>query len=374
MRHSGLFLVAVVSATLAGGCNGSSSTPQLSGLREPGLPSSVRSEANDAVGKSPADPWELALSTQRPDGLSASAMILPNKVVLGVPLTFVRPSVYTKGIDPAYDAPNIVADPSQSNMKGRLFVFMGETGSVPKMYKYIVAEASLHGFNAIALEYPNNKAIRGICATSHNPNCWGNARNEVLTGQNSSHLLHVNRINSIERRLGDLLKFLAQSDSQGGWSRFLTDTEPAWNLIEVGGHSQGGGFAAYISKFHQLAGDCSIEAPIDGNVHVPAAAWLSLDGQTSPQLGYGFANELDSYVDFGTMILDWTVLGFAGPQINVEDVTPPYFHSHQVFTAAHFRRSIRSHEYPVMDYITPIDANGAPVFAPVWKYACQFGS
>ncbi len=311
------------------------------------------------------------MAIRRPGGHSP-AIVLPDKTVLGVSLTFVRPSVYTPRIDPAYDEANVIADPLKK-AKGRLFLFMGETGSVPKMYKYIVAEASRHGLNAIALEYPDGTAVRGICATTSDPNCWGNARNEILTGEDTSQSLHVNRVNSIQRRLVDLLKYLAQTDSKGGWSSFLSDNEPAWSLIEVGGHSQGGGFSAYISKFHQLSGDCSMEAPIDGNAKIPTAAWLSLDAQTSPTLGYAFANELDSFADFGTMVLDWTTLGFAGPLIRVDDVKPPYFSSHQVFTAAQFRSPIHSHEYPVVDASTPIGKNGIPTFAPVWDYACRFG-
>jgi hypothetical protein len=312
-------------------------------------------------------------------GAGASSRIgrpfpIPGSTVLGVPLTFVRPSTYTKGIYPIYDAENVVAKPAHGKSKDKLFLFLGGTKTVPKMYKYIVAVAALHGLHAIGLEYPDIPRITFQCTSSRDPKCWGNARNEVFTGQNTSSLPDVDRTNSIEQRLIDLLGYLARTDPGGGWSTFLIHARPRWQLIEIGGHSQGGGHAAYISKFRRLAGDCPIEAPIDGNDYIPAAAWLSLPGQTSPHLGYGFANEHDNFVNFGSMVLDWTTLRFAGPQINVDNVGPPYFHSHQLFTSKQFFVALNSHDYPVMDYMTPLDANQNPVFAPVWSYVCGFGA
>jgi hypothetical protein len=299
---------------------------------------------------------------------------IPGSTILGVPMTYVRPSTYTHGIAPLYDAESVVVRPTHSRPKGRLFLFLGGTKTIPRLYKYIVAVAARHGFNAIALEYPDVPRITNLCASSKDPKCWGNARNEVFTGQNTSPMPPVNKTNSIQQRLIDLLTYLARTDPKNGWSTFLNRGEPQWQLIEVGGHSQGGGHAAYISKFRRLAGYCPIEAPIDGNEFIPTAEWLSVRGQTSPKAGYGFANEHDNFISFGTMVLDWTTLGFAGPQINVDNVKPPYFNSHQLFTSKQLWIALNSHDYTVMDYITPLDSNGYPVFAPVWSYVCRFGA
>jgi len=291
-------------------------------------------------------------------------------VVIGVRMTYVRPSTYTKGIDPLYDADNVIAHPTGAKPKGRLLLWLGGTSTIPKMYQYVVAVAALHGFNAIALEYPNLREVNALCRTSRDPDCWGDIRNEIFTGRSTSRLVKVDATNSIQQRLVDLLQYLRLKDPSGGWNAFLAGDRARWSSITIGGHSQGAGDAAYISKYRRLAGDCPIESPADGNPNVATAAWLSVSPQTPPRLGYGFGNELDSFANFGTMVLDWTTLGFAGPQTDVDDVKPPYFRSHQLFTVKQFRGPLNSHDYPIMDYVTPLDAKGVPVFAPIWSYIC----
>lgn len=332
------------------------------------------SEMLRAPGATAAQVSGIRRSVEDDGGRNGRRVVL-HSPVLGVALTYLRPSTYTKGIDPIYDAASVIAKPTPARRtKHKLFLFLGGTKTVPKMYQYFIAVAALHGFNAIALEYPDIPRIGNLCATSKDPNCWGDVRYEVFTGQNTSSLVDVNRTNSISQRLADLLAHLTATDPRGGWSDFRRGGKLAWNTIEVGGHSQGGGDAAFIGKYQQLNGNCSIESMVDGDAFVPTAAWLSMPGKTSPQVGYGFANELDNFIDFGTMVLDWTTLEFAGPQINVDTVKPPYFRSHQLFTSKQFAAPLNSHDYTSMDYITPLDARGFPAFAPVWSYVCGFGT
>jgi hypothetical protein len=225
------------------------------------------------------------------------------------------------------------------------------------MYRDIIAVAAKRGFNAIALEYPDLPAIAKICQSSTDPNCWGDAREKSTS--------------EIRQRLIALLKYLAASDPRGGWGSFLKNGQPDWQLIEIGGHSQGGGHAIYIAKQHALAGTCAFSAPVDGNATIPVAAWLRAASKTSASLEYAFADELDNLVNFGSMVQNWRALGYPGPLVNVDRTKPPYFSSHQLFTSKQFAFFLDAHDYPVMDYVTPHEGNGLPVFAPVWIYACR---
>jgi hypothetical protein len=311
-------------------------------------------------------------------GSSAEPSVTPlasaAKPIRGVNFTYVRPSVYTKGITPKYDAENVIAYPQRSAVKNKLFVWLPGTKAVPKQYRYVLAEAALNGFNAIGLEYPNGTEVNALCASSTDPNCWGGVRFEILTGIDSTPLVNVNAANSIEQRLIDLLGYLAKRYPKQNWGAFLSNGQPKWSWIEVGGHSQGAGQAGFIAKESSVAGACMIESPVDANAYIPAAAWLSESPLTSTATQYGFGNELDSFADFARMTLDWSLMGLSGPLVDVDQSSPPYFQTHQLFTSKGFRIPLNSHDYPVMDYITPIGSNGVPTFAPVWIYACALGT
>jgi len=224
------------------------------------------------------------------------------------------------------------------------------------------------------LEYSNGTDANTLCARATDPNCWGGVRYDVMTGVDSSPLVNVDVPNSIERRLTDLLGYLAKRYPQQNWGTFLPGGQPKWAAIEMGGHAFGAGEAGFIAKENSVAGACMIENPADGNAYVPAAAWLAEAPLTSIVTQYAFANELDSYAGFARSALDWGVWGLSGPLVDVDQTSPPYFHSHQLFTSKAFATPLNSHDYPVMDSVTPIGADGVPTFAPVWIYACGLGT
>src|SRR5579862_7766059 len=151
-------------------------------------------------------------------GALPSLAAAAGKSFLGVQFSYVHPSRYTNGINPIYDAENVLAVPHGTTAsKHRLFLWLGGTKTIPKMYRYIMAVAALNGFNVIGLEYPNIPEINALCATSHDPNCWGGVRFKILTGANTSTLVKVDRTNSIEQRLSDLLGYLAKRYPAQNW-------------------------------------------------------------------------------------------------------------------------------------------------------------
>jgi hypothetical protein len=85
------------------------------------------------------------------------------------------------------------------------------------------------------------------------PNCAINARTEILTGENTSTVITVNRANSIENRLDKVLAYLATTHADEGWAQFLeADGTPKWSETVIAGGSLGAGQAALIASLHSV--------------------------------------------------------------------------------------------------------------------------
>jgi len=53
--------------------------------------------------------------------------------------------------------------------------------------------------------------------------------------------------------MNKLLQYLVTEYPDEGWEPFYYAGEPAWNKVTLSGHSQGGGFAAYIAASERVA-------------------------------------------------------------------------------------------------------------------------
>lgn len=306
--------------------------------------------------------------------VAASAMIgarLP--AARQVRLRFVLPSAANPKVDPAFDAPNVVA-PSVVAPRAKLFVFLPGAYGTPSHYELILEQAAAHGYPAIGLEYPNGQIVDRLCKYSADVHCWDGVREEILTGENASPLLSVTPVDSIERRLADVLAYLQRRYPSEGWGAYLAGSRPKWSRIVVGGHSEGGGNTAYIAKRRSVARACFIEDPADGNDRTPVAAWLSAPGRTPASLQYGFSNKLDKFSAFARIAPEWAAIGIPGALTSVDTSGPPYGNSHRLYTATYRERILASHGVTVADEYTPIGADGMPLFAPVWNYLCGFAS
>ncbi len=270
------------------------------------------------------------------------------------------------------DSHFVALDPSVPPV-GRLFVFLPGSSAEARSYRRIVLEAARAGYHALGLTYVNDLAIGVRCAFS-GPACYPAVREEIITGEDTSGRLDVGRDDSIEGRLARLLEFMAEVDPSQGWGQFVSANGPRWDLISVAGHSQGGGHSLFIAQrtpvFRATAYSSAGDLLVPGATPAP---WVAEAWATPAARRFGFISESDELVSFAGAVEAWTEAGLAafGPPTRVDGTSPPYGGSHMLTTHTAPRNAGTiigpHHGVTVVDVVTPLDASGEPVFAPVWR-------
>ena len=144
---------------------------------------------------------------------------------------------------------------------GLLFVFLPGTAGRPSCCQLLLRGAAALGYHAIGLTYSNRTAVGRRCLDDLR--CYGTVRRNVFDGTHPSSASAIPRQDGVQRRLTALLGYLARHDPAEGWQRFLAAGQPRYRAIVLGGHSQGGGEAAFIGSIDQLAGVITLSSPPD---------------------------------------------------------------------------------------------------------------
>ncbi|HZT05483.1 MAG TPA: hypothetical protein VFC51_00490 [Chloroflexota bacterium] len=285
-------------------------------------------------------------------------------------------------IDPASSAalaPHYVAFDPAAAPRGELFVFLQGFLATPADATLIVDEAATQGFHAIGLAYAKPANVPPLCQVNPDESCFESVRRAVIYGD-ASPFAEVAPADSMVNQLGKLLASLAAQHPDEGWGAYLDDGAPEWSAIRLGGHSEGGTHATLIARDHDLARLCVFESPVDlvgppnGLRHL--APWISARGATPADRIYGFRHVHTSSTSWPAFEGAWGLLGLDtfGPLVDVDTVAPPYNGSHHLTTDAAPAVSDDTpnltHRSVVEDRLTPKTASGAPLFAPVWQYAC----
>lgn len=275
-------------------------------------------------------------------------------------------------------SPHVAINPGPGiAAKGRLFVMLPGTTAVPRFYRFILRTGAPRGYHAIGLTYPNDEAIGTLCANSAVADCAGLARNEVITGADTSPLVNVDRANSVTGRLVSLLTYLANTFPTEGWGQYLVNGQPNWSVITVAGHSQGSGHAAYLAKQQLLDRTVMFSGPGDvGIAPGSVAPWLNLPNVTPASRQYGFTHVADGLVPLALAVRNWDILGLGGfgAEVSVDGNSPPLASSRKLTTNAAPNpngaglTADAPHGAPVVDVVTPLTPGGTPLFAPVWIY------
>lgn len=281
--------------------------------------------------------------------------------------------------DPALTAnlsDHFVVTPGGASAENRLFVMLPGTTAVPGFYRAIVRTGGEEGYHAIGLTYPNDEAVAILCNGDADPDCAGKARREIITGEALSPLVDVAPANSINGRLNSLLTYLHATYPAEGWDQFQIAGQPNWGRITVAGHSQGAGHAAYFGKLYSMDRIAMFSGPPDvGLTAIQPAQWMSLPDITPPARSFGFTHTADPLVPVLLATTNWSRLGLSafGPVTSVDGASAPYGSTRQLSTSAPPRpgsgdNTAADHSSPIVDAVTPVDANGVPVYRPVWVY------
>jgi hypothetical protein len=177
----------------------------------------------------------------------------------------------------------------------RLFFFIGGTGGNPSNSFDVFRTFAGWGYHVVSIDYENN-LITTALAHSHDPAAFGNYRDAIITGAPVSDRIKVDPANSILNRFQKLLGYLAAHDPKGGWDQFVKGGQPAWDRIDVAGHSQGSGHAAYLGKMFDVDRVLIFSGPQDymDDLHQPAP-WLDDKSATPPSRYFAFLSQNDPF-------------------------------------------------------------------------------
>ena len=287
----------------------------------------------------------------------------PHTQVSGLVVHVVRPDETGQGIG-SPNAPHLALLNASGRSNGLLFVFLPGTYGEPACCQLLLQQAARLGFHVVGLEYPNRPSVASRCG--NDLACYGRIRRNLFDGRDGA----VAPANAVEHRLVALLRYLSSHHPDEGWSGYLASGRPAYARIVLGGHSQGGGEAAFIGKLRHLAGVVLLASPLDTDNSDPphAAYWTSLPGLTPVAHSIGFDHTRDLFAE--KIQAAWNALGlvrFGGPA-SVDRAAPPYGGSHELVSSARVRRGpLAGHDSVAVDDVTPRCPDGSARLAPVWR-------
>ncbi len=259
--------------------------------------------------------------------------------------------------------------------KNQLFFFLPGTTAVAFNYLEINNTAADLGFHSINITYPNDQAVNSLCNLNGNTNlnCFSDIRLETIDGTNRTNLVNINRANSIENRIIKLLIHLRTQFPNENWGQFLIDDNNInWSKIVISGHSQGGGHAGIIGRYHSVVRVIMFASMDFNGPSNSVANWIAQPNSTpnasAPDKFWAFSHQQDDMVNF--QILSnriWTAFGMPqfGSIINVDNVSTPYNNTHQLTTSLLCEEP---HGCIVGDVRLTRLPDGTPVYKPVWQY------
>jgi hypothetical protein len=284
----------------------------------------------------------------------------------------VLPSATSSAIT-AFNNEHYVCLDTRVILKNKLFVFFPGTSATPSLYQGIIQKAAALGYHAIGLMYTNNSDLYVASASSPDNNQFGLCRSEIFNGTDVTTGVTVNTDNCIKNRLVKLLQYLQQQTPWQNWQQFLNGTTDVnWSKCLLGGHSQGGGHAAYIGK--QVSVDrVVVFSSIDWNGLLNKSAnWVTTAGLTPAGKYYTFIHPSDEIFNWNNARQQYTDAGIPGLPVNIDSVAAPYNSSHNLYTRAAPALAIivPNHNVTCLDLYTPKNGIGqlSSSFTTAWEY------
>jgi hypothetical protein len=229
------------------------------------------------------------------------------------------------------------------------------------------------GYHVIVLQYPD-EIPASVCAKDNDPNAFEKFRMAIIQGGDSRHIF-VERSDSIENRLIKLLQHLQTIRPRENWGQFLNQNGTIkWEIIAVGGQSQGGGHAALIAIKHRVERVVCTGAPKDYNHKLNAPAAYYKEESATPKGCFFAFNHRQDYTG-GTSPeqllnnLKALELDAFGSPADVDNEAFPYHHAKILMTS-----------YPVVNVRGPqsegsltahfsmLNSKNADRWKQVWTY------
>jgi hypothetical protein len=287
-----------------------------------------------------------------------------------------RPSETTAGIYPEYDQmQEAFVDPS-IKPRDRLLVFLPGTGVDPSYYREICETAAGLGVHAVGLMYVNPYAFAALY-TNDCDDCYAQARNEIVTGEDTSPDVECDRANSIRNRLLALLQYLDANHPADGWNRFFSGTNVVWRKLILAGHSQGAGHAAFIASRTLVSRLLMFDITDWYAPENRPATWMTQPFVTPPSAMFMFSHTNDPFFLAERQLPTWYAMGMGriAPPFYLDEANAlavPYGCSHMFLTSVQpFNNDygLGYHGCTVADNHVPRRADSlTPLWKPVWTF------
>ncbi|MEL7472324.1 MAG: GC-type dockerin domain-anchored protein [Planctomycetota bacterium] len=258
----------------------------------------------------------------------------------------------------------VAVNPSNDN--GRLFVWLSGSGGAPGQYQALSTTAAEIGYDVVGLVYDSWPAVNLFTTNDTDPTLPERIRRERLFGEDLFDEINVNPANSVVNRLAKIIQHQSTNHPAEPWSRYLTPSgEVNWRRVVVGGHSQGAGHTAYLTKAFELDGALLIAGPGDFVQGLGTAPWVFEPSLTPADRCFAFTHVDDPTAPgfFGNQ----RILGLDafGPIESVDGKAAFQIDSHMLASVLPVPPG-DAHSAVAVDALLPLDANGVPVYRPAW--------
>jgi hypothetical protein len=189
-------------------------------------------------------------------GIAIEPLMAQQNDIAGYTKISVKPSEADPSIT-AYDQPHLVFyDPQVKNDKILLWLF-GTGGTTDSFPVKFLKTALVQGYRVVVLSYITDPAVANTCngkVLPTDPGCPVEYRRKRAYGDNNFTLISDKPQDAIINRFVKLLAYLAKTDAGGEWSQYLdaTGAKPNWDVVAIGGQSQGGGMAEFIGQNEKI--------------------------------------------------------------------------------------------------------------------------
>ena len=280
----------------------------------------------------------------------------------------VRPSDTDSAIQ-RFNLPHRVFFDDSVAARGQLLVFLPGTGATTADQDAFGRTAAGIGYHVVYLMYPNDVPA-AVCQDDEDENSFESFRREIIAGGDRDPRVNVDRADSIENRIAQLIRWLASNRTSEGWRQFLTEDSLNWPKVVLAGHSQGGGHAQLLAKDHAVARVVVLGSPKDYNTrHARPAAWYG-GGATPASRMFAFVHEQDSQaISFLQQVENLRASGLT-TIADTDNLAPPYRGAHVLTTnqGGASTNSGLAHLGLVFDFTLPRSPDGQPLYRPVWLY------
>ena len=258
----------------------------------------------------------------------------------GIP---VKPSVTDPAIQD-FDSPHYIFvdrsiilsnGPSAAKDRHELFLYLTGTGGTGRTAVAFCRLAARSGYRVINLMYTDSIPA-AVVRNSSDPKAFEAFRMAIIAG-GETQWITVSRTESIENRLIKLLMYLKRTRPRERWGQFLSPSGVLnWEMIAVGGQSQGGGHAALLGIKHRMARVIGTGAPKDYSIALQGPAdWYSQESVTPKERFFFFNHQQDHQgCDPQQCLQNMQALGLdkLGAPADVDQTPFPYRHSHILTT------------------------------------------